>query len=224
MVAPDGREATGADALHPPQATEACGHRHVGSVPETDPHHADRRSHRVPDEPSTGRPGPRRRGRRRAGAARPAGRGAAARAAHRGPDAAAPAGRRGGHPGRAARGVPAHRPVRGPQRLHHLAAHGRGEQCALDVPHPEAALRRAAQRRAARRRSTRAPPASSPAAGSTCSRRWRRWARPGPSWSSRWCCATSTQLDYAEIARVLDLPLGTVKSRIHHARTWCGRC
>ena len=27
------------------------------------------------------------------------------------------------------------------------------------------------------------------------------------------------QLDYAEIARVLDLPLGTVKSRIHHART-----
>ena len=27
------------------------------------------------------------------------------------------------------------------------------------------------------------------------------------------------ELDYAEIARVLDLPLGTVKSRIHHART-----
>ncbi|MCW2812849.1 MAG: sigma subunit sigma24 [Nocardioides sp.] len=26
------------------------------------------------------------------------------------------------------------------------------------------------------------------------------------------------QLDYAEIARVLDLPLGTVKARIHHAR------
>jgi len=26
------------------------------------------------------------------------------------------------------------------------------------------------------------------------------------------------QLDYAEIARVLDVPLGTVKSRIHHAR------
>lgn len=28
------------------------------------------------------------------------------------------------------------------------------------------------------------------------------------------------QLDYAEIARLLDLPLGTVKSRIHHARVF----
>lgn len=26
------------------------------------------------------------------------------------------------------------------------------------------------------------------------------------------------ELDYAEIARLLELPLGTVKSRIHHAR------
>lgn len=28
------------------------------------------------------------------------------------------------------------------------------------------------------------------------------------------------QLDYAEISRLLDLPLGTVKSRIHHARAF----
>ena len=82
--------------------------------------------------------------------------------------------------------------VRGAQPVHHLAARGRQQQRPVDVPHPEAALRRAPVRRACRPRPTRVRRASSPAAGSTCSRRSRRWAATTPSWSSRWCCATST--------------------------------